>query len=138
MQDNLPNLPKEPFSLESALVADGWGEPIAKKYYSISEVSDMLQINASVLRFWEKEFRELEPRKTKGGHRLYSEADVELLRKIHYLVKVRKFTLQGAREKLKANPKDVESTLRTREALQNVRTFLVNLRDALPPEEPQD
>jgi DNA-binding transcriptional MerR regulator len=106
-------------------------DDIQKRYFSISEVADLLDVNTSVLRFWERQFREIAPRKGRNGRRLYSEKDVETLRIIHYLVKVRKFTLQGAREKLKMNPQDVLHTHQTRETLLEVRKFLVALRDAL-------
>jgi DNA-binding transcriptional MerR regulator len=104
---------------------------IQKRYYSISEVAEILNVNTSVLRFWEQQFREITPRKGRNGRRLYSERDLETLRVIHYLVKVRKFTLQGAREKLKMNPKDLFHTFHTRETLLEVRNFLVALKETL-------
>jgi DNA-binding transcriptional MerR regulator len=106
-------------------------EPIEKRYYTISEVGDRIGVSTSKLRFWEKEFRELEPRKSRGGHRLYTERDMEMLRMIHYLLKVRKFTLQGAREKLRMNPRDVEYAVRTRETLLGLRELLVTLREGI-------
>ena len=106
-------------------------DDIEKRYYSIREVADMLNVNTSVLRFWEKEFPQLNPRKGHNGRRQYSDNDIERLRIIHYLLKVRKFTLAGAREKLEMNPMDAEYAFHTRETLIKLRSFLANLRDAL-------
>lgn len=110
-------------------------DDISKRYYTISEIADLLNVNASVLRFWEGEFKEVAPKKGRNGRRFYSEEDLENLRIIHYLVKVRKFTLQGAREKLAMNPTDLEHTYHTRETLLQVRAFLVGLRDKLTEED---
>jgi DNA-binding transcriptional MerR regulator len=107
-------------------------DDIEKRYYSIREVASLLGISASVLRFWEKEFPDLKPRKSRGGHRFYTPEDVETLRNIYYLVKVKKFTLQGAREKLRLNPQDVSHSARTRDALLRIRELVVQLREALP------
>ncbi|MEM7036814.1 MAG: MerR family transcriptional regulator [Bacteroidota bacterium] len=106
-------------------------EEIKKKYFSIGEVAAMLEVKSSLIRFWETEFPQLSPRKNKKGNRIYTDKDIELLRTIYYLVKVRKFTLKGAREKLKANPKDLEFEQRTRETLLKVRGFLVDLKNNL-------
>ena len=106
-------------------------EEIKKKYFTIGEVATMLEVKSSLIRFWETEFPQLSPRKNKKGNRIYTDKDIELLRTIYYLVKVRKFTLKGAREKLKANPKDLEIEQRTRETLLKVRGFLVDLKNNL-------
>ena len=73
-----------------------------KLYYTIGEVSKMFNVNASLIRFWEKEFEVLKPKKNKKGNRLFTKADVENLRIIYHLVKERGYTLQGARAKLKS------------------------------------
>jgi DNA-binding transcriptional MerR regulator len=104
---------------------------ITKKYYSIGEVSDLLGVNASLIRFWETEFPHLSPRKNRKGNRVYTEKDIEDLKTIYYLVKVRKFTLKGARDKIKSNPKDIEYEQRTMETLHKVRSFLVDLKNYL-------
>lgn len=106
-------------------------QEIHKKYHSIGEVSDMLGVNASLIRFWETEFPNIAPRKNRKGNRVYTEKDIETLRTIYYLVKVRKFTLKGARDKMKSNPKDVEYEQRTMETLLKVRGFLVDLKNYL-------
>lgn len=106
-------------------------EVIKKKYYSIGEVSEMLDVKPSLIRFWETEFSQLSPRKNRKGNRTYTEGDIEILRQIYYLVKERKFTLKGAQEKLKQNPKDLEYEVRTRETLLKVRGFLAELKEYL-------
>lgn len=106
-------------------------EKIEKRYFSIGEVSEMLDVNASLIRFWESEFEQLTPRKNKKGNRIFTEKDIETLKTIYYLVKVRGFTLKGAKEKLKQNPKDLEYEQKARETLVRVRGFLVELRNNL-------
>jgi DNA-binding transcriptional MerR regulator len=74
---------------------------IEKLYFSIGEVADMFEVNASLIRFWEKEFPQLQPRKNNRGNRVYSKKDIELFRKIHELVKERGYTLEGAKNALR-------------------------------------
>lgn len=106
-------------------------EIIRKKYHSIGEVAQMLDVKPSLIRFWEGEFSQLSPRKNRKGNRIYTDKDIELLKNIHYLVKTRKFTLKGAQEKLKQNPKDIEYEQKTRDTLLKVREFLVELKNNL-------
>ncbi len=88
-------------------------QDIEKLYYSIGEVADMFEVNASLIRFWEKEFPQLQPRKNSRGNRVYSKKDLELFKKIHQLVKERGFTLEGAKNALRAkrNVEDQEETI---------------------------
>jgi DNA-binding transcriptional MerR regulator len=106
-------------------------ENIQKKYYTIGEVADMLNVKPSLIRFWETEFTQLSPRKNRKGNRTYTEEDIATLRTIYYLVKERKYTLKGAQDKLKQNPKDIEYEQRTRETLLKVRGFLAELKEYL-------
>ena len=76
-------------------------EETEKLYYSITEVSAMFDVNASALRFWEKEFDILQPAKNKKGNRLFTKKDIEHIAQIVDLVKHKGFTIQGAREQLK-------------------------------------
>lgn len=76
--------------------------PIQKQYFSISEVADMLGVNASLLRFWEKEFKQIQPKTNSRGKRSYRAKDIEVLRAIYVLVKEQGFTLEGARKALSA------------------------------------
>lgn len=70
---------------------------IEKLYFSIGEVAEMFSVNTSLIRFWEKEFPQLQPKKNGRGNRVYSKKDVELFGKIYTLVKERGFTLDGAK-----------------------------------------
>jgi DNA-binding transcriptional MerR regulator len=106
-------------------------EEIKKRYFTIGEVATMLDVNASLIRFWETEFPQVNPRKNKKGNRVYTDKDIDTLRSIYYLVKIRKFTLKGAREKLKTNPKDLEYEQKTVETLTKVRGFLEELKNNL-------
>jgi DNA-binding transcriptional MerR regulator len=71
-----------------------------KMYYSISEVSRMTGLEAYVLRFWEKEFPLLKPRKNRGGNRTYTEKDIEVINRIKHLRTKEKLTIPGARTRL--------------------------------------
>ena len=98
-----------------------------KRYYSIGEAAALFELNTSALRFWEKEFPELKPKKSESGARKYSAKDMELLRKIHFLVKEKGFTLEGARQKLKHAPEDSVNTEDLVRRLQNVKSELDQL-----------
>lgn len=74
-----------------------------KIYYSMGETCEIFNLPASTLRFWEKEFDVLKPRKNKKGDRFFSKNDISLIRTIHYLTKVKGYTLQGARNAIKGN-----------------------------------
>ena len=73
---------------------------VTRRYYSISEVSRMTGLQAYVLRYWEKEFPLLKPRKNRGGNRTYTDKDIELINRIKYLRTKEKLTIAGARTKL--------------------------------------
>ena len=72
-------------------------------YFTIAEVAELFQVNQSLLRYWEKEFELLQPKKSAKGNRLFSRADIGILKQIYQLVKEEGFTLQGAKERLKMN-----------------------------------
>jgi len=76
-------------------------EETQKLYYSISEVSELFDLNASTIRFWEKEFDVLKPTKNKKGNRMFTKKDIEHIARIVELVKDKGFTIQGAKEQLK-------------------------------------
>ncbi|PCJ81113.1 MAG: MerR family transcriptional regulator [Bacteroidetes bacterium] len=77
-------------------------KPIQKQYFSISEVASMLGVNASLLRFWEKEFKQIKPKTNSRGKRLYNAKDIEIVRSVYVLVKEQGFTLDGARKALRS------------------------------------
>lgn len=76
-----------------------------KFYYTIGEVSNLLELKPYVIRFWETEFPQLKPRKDKGRNRQYTEEHIELLHKIKDMLYAQKFTIDGARQKLKMERK---------------------------------
>ena len=101
-----------------------------KLYFSIKEVAQMFDINESTLRFWEKEFNQIRPRKTGNGTRSYRQEDIESIRLIYHLVKERGMTLAGARQKLKENP---DTTIRHEEIvnrLKQIKEELLELKKA--------
>ncbi len=107
------------------------GEGIAKKYFTIGEAAALLQVKPSVLRFWETEFPQISPRKTRKGRRLYTQPDLDLLQAIHELVRVQKYTLQGAREKLAQRVQAQDVVQLARGTLLSLREKLQTLRDAM-------
>ena len=102
----------------------------SKLYYSIGEVATMLGVAPSVLRFWETEFDSLRPVKNKRGTRSYTQHDIDLLRRIHYLTRDCGYTLEGAREQLRQRPVE-DPTMDVINNLQEVRKFLVDLKETL-------
>jgi DNA-binding transcriptional MerR regulator len=99
---------------------------IEKIYFSIGEVADMFQVNASLLRFWEKEFPQLQPRKNTRGNRMYSKKDIELFSQIQQLVREKGYTLEGAKNALKSKD-SAANKLVVLERLQLVRQKLEDL-----------
>jgi len=95
-----------------------------KIYYSISEVAGMFDVNASLIRFWEKEFDILQPKKNKKGNRLFTQTDVENIHLIYHLVKERGFTLEGARKQLEQNRDEAMLKAQVTQSLSKIRTFL--------------
>lgn len=97
----------------------------------MGEVSEMFQVNPSLLRFWETEFDIIRPRKNKKGNRLFTQEDVANIRLIYHLVKERGYTLQGARQKLKENKNETENAVEIIEKLKKIRLFLLDLKENL-------
>lgn len=104
---------------------------VEKLYYTIGEVAAMFEVNNSLIRFWEKEFDILQPKKNKKGNRLFTQVDVDNLKIIYHLVKERGYTLQGAKSKLKDNKEDVSDNVVVIEKLEGIRAFLLELKKAL-------
>ena len=101
-----------------------------KLYFSISEVAHQFNVNESTLRFWEKEFDIIQPRKTKNGTRYYMQEDIDNVRLVYHLVKERGMTLAGARQKLKDNRDGAERQAELVNRLQQIKAELIGLRDA--------
>jgi DNA-binding transcriptional MerR regulator len=85
---------------------------LTKLYYSIGEVADMFNVNTSLIRFWEKEFGIIQPKKNRKGNRLFTPKDIEIFNKIYHLVKTEGYTIEGAKKALK-----VKSTLTLTESV---------------------
>lgn len=106
-------------------------EKSAKMYYSIGEVSRIFNVNTSLIRFWEKEFSILKPKKNKKGNRLFTQKDVDNLHIIFNLVKERGFTLDGAKKKMKENKSGSINEAHMLQSLKKVRSFLIDLKEEL-------
>ena len=102
-----------------------------KMYYTMGEVSKIFNVNASLIRFWEKEFDIIKPKKNKKGNRLFTPEDIENFRIIHHLVKERGYTLQGAKNKLKGNKEDTAKNVEVVTSLNKVKSFLLELKEQL-------
>ena len=102
-----------------------------RMYYTIGEVSGMFKVNTSLIRFWEKEFDILRPKKNKKGNRLFTPEDLDNLKIIFHLVKERGFTLDGAKKKLRDNKHDISDSVKLTESLKKVRGFLEELKESL-------
>ena len=104
---------------------------IEKIFYSIGEVADMISENQSLIRYWENHFEALKPQKNKKGTRLFTKEDIETVKLIHHLVKVRGLTLKGAQQKLKDNREETINNFEIVQRLQDVRQQLIEIRDEL-------
>ena len=102
-----------------------------KLYYSIKEVAEMFGVTDSLLRYWETEFPQIKPKTTGNRVRQYSDKEIEQLRLIYNLVKVRGFKLAAARKMLQQNKKNVDSSTQALERLIRVRDDLRELKRQL-------
>lgn len=102
-----------------------------KLYYPIGEVAEIFGVNASLIRFWEKEFDILKPHKNKKGNRLFTKTDLDHLKLIYHLVKEQGYTLEGARKILEGRRKEAEMKLQVTETLQRMKRFLEDLKEQL-------
>jgi len=109
---------------------------VLKKYYSIKEVSQMLDIPDSTLRYWEKEFKEISPKKNAKGVRHYTVQDIEQIKLVNHLVKEKSLTIKGAKTRIKEDPQAATDTHDVVERLKKIREELVAILgelDATPP-----
>ena len=104
---------------------------IKKLFYTIGEVSKILNVNVSLIRFWDNEFDIIKPKKNKKGNRLFSENDLKNLKIIHHLLKNNGFTIKGAKRALKSKKNDFQKNIFLKERLLEFKKFLVSLRDSL-------
>ena len=104
---------------------------IEKQYYSIGEVAAMFEVAPSLIRFWETEFEQLKPKKSKKGNRQFTPKDIETLRTVYHLVKERGYTIQGAREVLKNKPVQTKDKVEIIQSLERVKSFLLGIKEQL-------
>lgn len=105
-----------------------------KLFYSMGEVAEMFDVNASLIRHWESQFSVIRPKRNKKGNRLFSPQDVENLKLIYHLVKERGMTLEGAKKALRqqrASEGGVQRDAELMERLQRIRALLVEVREDL-------
>jgi DNA-binding transcriptional MerR regulator len=102
-----------------------------KRYYKIGEVAKAFGVNNSLIRFWEKEFDILKPKKNNKGNRLFTVGDLQNLKLIYHLVKEKGFTLDGARKKMKESPKTVIGNHEIISHLENIKQELIKIKNQL-------
>tara|TARA_B110000444_G_scaffold70240_1_gene66017 strand:- start:1003 stop:1332 length:330 start_codon:yes stop_codon:yes gene_type:complete len=102
-----------------------------KIYYSIGEVADIINVNTSLIRFWEKEFDIIKPKKNTSGKRVFSISDIKNVKLIHHLLKEKKYTIQGAIKKIRENKEGTVKNHNIIENLKNIRSELVIIREHL-------
>lgn len=104
---------------------------ITKLYFPIGEVAEMFEVKTSMIRFYEKEFDVLQPKKNAKGNRLFRPEDIDNLKVIFHLIKDKGFTLQGAKEYLKSGKNEVHEQQKVIDALEKLKSFMVELKEQL-------
>ena len=99
---------------------------IKRKYFSIGEVASLLNVNTSLIRFWESEFEFINPKKNKKGLRKYTNEDINKLKKIYSLLKEERFTIDGARKHLKRNKNSSENNVVSK--LEKLKNQLIKIK----------
>jgi DNA-binding transcriptional MerR regulator len=102
-----------------------------KLYYTISEVASWFKVNTSLLRYWENEFDILKPRKTRKGDRLFRVEDIKNLQIIYFLLRQKKYSIEGARTYLKQNKSQADTQAQLVQSLTKFKTFLLELKAGL-------
>jgi len=102
-----------------------------KRYYKIGEVARAFGLNTSHIRFWEKEFDILKPKKNKKGNRLFTQEDIKNLKWIYHLVKEKGFTLEGAKGKMKGSPKSIKDNQDIITRLESVKAELIKIKNQI-------
>lgn len=104
---------------------------IEKLYYPIGEVAEMFEVNTSMIRFYEKEFEILQPKKNAKGNRLFRPEDISNLKIIFNLIKDKGFTIQGAKEFMKKNRNEAVEQQKVIASLEKLKAFMLDLREQL-------
>jgi DNA-binding transcriptional MerR regulator len=103
---------------------------VEKLYYSIGEVAEMFNVNASLIRFWEKEFDVIKPKKNKKGNRFFTKQDIDNIQLIYHLVKEKGLTLNGAKKKLKDNKEDTNNNYEVVKTLTQIKSLLLEIKES--------
>jgi DNA-binding transcriptional MerR regulator len=106
-------------------------QKVEKLFYTIGEVAEMFKVNTSLIRFWEREFDIIKPKKNKKGNRLFTREDIDNFHIIYHLVKERGMTLKGAQKKLKDNREDTINNLEVIKSLNNIRKMLLDIKEEM-------
>ncbi len=109
---------------------------MAKLLYSMGEVTEMFDVNASLIRYWESKFDCIKPHKNKKGNRMFTPSDIENLKLIYHLVKEKGMTLEGANKTMKRRGGNVKRDVSILERLQSIRAMLIEVRESLGEESP--
>jgi DNA-binding transcriptional MerR regulator len=104
---------------------------VEKLFYTIGEVAEMFNVNTSLIRFWEREFDIIKPKKNKKGNRLFTKEDIDNFHLIYHLVKERGMTLRGAQKKLKDNREDTINNLEVIKSLNNIKKLLMDIKEEM-------
>ncbi len=104
---------------------------VEKLYYSIGEVAEMFNVNPSLIRYWEKEFDIIKPKKNKKGNRFFTIEDIEHFHIIYYLVKELGLTLTGAKKKLKENKDGTMNNFEVIKSLKEIKSLLLEIREEI-------
>jgi DNA-binding transcriptional MerR regulator len=104
---------------------------VEKLYYSIGEVAEMFKVNTSLIRFWEKEFDVIKPKKNKKGNRFFTKEDIDNFHLIYHLVKEKGMTLSGAKKKLKENKDDTQNNFEVIKTLTEIKKLLLDIKENL-------
>ncbi len=102
---------------------------VEKLYYTIGEVAEMFNVNTSLIRYWEKEFDIIKPKKNKKGNRFFTVEDIENFNIIYYLVKELGLTLKGAQKKLKENKEGTVNNYEVVKSLKEIKSLLLEIRE---------
>ena len=110
-----------------------------KLYYSMGEVTEMFDVEPSLIRYWCSQFSCLKPKRNAKGNRMFTPQDIDRLKRIHHLLKEKKMTIEGAQKAMRKRNIEAEekdSDISLLEQLQSLRAMLVEMRDGIGEEEP--
>ena len=111
---------------------------VEKLYYSMGEVTEMFDVEASLIRYWCSQFTCLRPKRNAKGNRLFTQQDIERLKRIHHLLKEKNMTIEGAQKAMRKRNIEAEekdSDIELLEQLQSLRAMLVDMRESIGEEE---